>query len=161
VKTDTVAAFSGALRAVLEESGFQNVKIDDPVDRAGGAGRSVQVSVSVGIAGAVRGFLFLQAQLQAATEYAAMLSRQLGVTLENPDTFGPMHKAALAELINQISGRAMMLLAEIGLDADITPPTVVTGDSLDATFSDSLSFVDLGVHCRAGDLAVSIGYQPE
>ena len=89
MKKDTVDAFSGALRAVLEESGFKNVEIEDPVERAGGSSRPVQVSVSVGIAGAVRGFLFLQAQLQAATEYAAMLSQQLGVTLEEPGNVRP------------------------------------------------------------------------
>lgn len=136
-----------------------NVKIGDPVVRVSAPSVPFEVSVSVGMAGSLRGYMLLQSPLTAALAVANELSRLMDVPVENPTTFGPMQRAALAELANQISGRATMYLADLGLDTDITPPTVLIGDGVTMAVSDQVQFVDAAVHGPGGDLNLVVGLQ--
>lgn len=113
----------------------------------------------MGIAGMLKGFLFLLGAKSAAQAHAVLLSEKMGVPLDEPDGFGPMHKAALAELVNQVSGRATILLSDIGIDADITPPTIVTGGGISTSFAEGFSFVDFALQSGAGEMVVAVGYQ--
>ena len=155
---DTIGAFSTAIANVLDEIGFDGFIVEDPILREETTGRDHQVSISVGLAGAISGFLLLQTGMDVAIAHAVRLSRLLGVVIDDPDSLGPMHKAALSEFVNQVSGRAAMYLSEMGIDADITPPTVITGERVSAGFGESLQFVDVGVRGPDGDLNVAVGF---
>ena len=145
--------------AVLEESGIQNVTIDELVARDDAVRRPFEVSITVGVAGQVSGYMFLQAGMASASALAEEISRFFDVPVDEPGTFGPMHRAALAELANQISGRATMYLSDLGVDANITPPTVLTGDQLTMAVADHLEFHDAAVHGPTGDLNLVVGLQ--
>jgi len=152
-----VASISTALREVLTESGFQQLTVNEPVMRDGTeSSGTLQVSISVGLTGDVAGFLVLQGTVDVARRYAELLSLQMGVPIEGSDRFGEMHKAALAELINQIGGRATIRLSEVQLDTDITPPTIVIGDSVSAIFAAGMSGSDIEVRGPAGSLFLAV-----
>lgn len=125
---------------------------DTTADRAG-----FQVSVSVGVAGQIRGFMFIQSDLASALGIANALGAQLGVPIEDPTVLGPMQRAALAELTNQVSGRATMYLSELGVDANITPPTVLTGDTVSMAVAGNLEFYAFAIHSELGDLNLLLG----
>lgn len=159
MNTIIVDAFSGALEAVLRESGFERVRIrpeERPTDLSNA---TFEVSVSVGIAGGIKGFLLLLGKSTAARDHAVALSNYFGVQLDAPDDFGSMHKAALAELVNQISGRATMLLSDLGIDADITPPTIITGDDISTNIPSGLTLIELGIHSSVGEMTAMVEYQ--
>lgn len=53
------------------------------------------------------------------------------VMLQCPiSSFDELAVSALAELTNMISGNAAQYLSESGVECDITPPTVLTGDNI-------------------------------
>ena len=160
VNKQAVSAFPRAMIAVFEESGFTGLRIDDLAARLPDATPVFEVSVSVGVAGQLKGYMFLQASLEVATSVAREISRLMGIELDRPNEFGQMHRAALAELSNQVSGRAMMYLSEMGIDADITPPTVLTGTQVSMAVADGLQFHDTALHGDAGDLNLVVGLLP-
>lgn len=103
--------------------------------------------------------MFLQTDFPTALELARELSRALDVPIDNPDEFGPMHRAALAELANQVSGRATMYLSELGVEARITPPSVLTGTGVSLAVADGLQFYDLPVSSTIGTFDLVVGVQ--
>jgi CheY-specific phosphatase CheX len=160
VKKEVIFAFSRAIEAVLSESGITSMHIGPLTERPrGSTPRSFEVSISIGVAGALRGFMFLQADFLSAAELAREISFRLGVPLENPEIFGAMHKAALAELANQVSGRATMYLADLGLDTNITPPTILTGSGIMMGVSDQLEFHDARLSGPTSELNLVVGLQ--
>lgn len=160
MKKEVVFAFSRAIEAVLAESGVKNMHIGTPAERPRGSKpQSFEVSISIGVAGALRGFMFLQADFASAAELAREISLSLGVPLEDPEVFGTMHKAALAELANQVSGRATMYLADMGLDTNITPPTILTGSGIMMGVSDQVQFHDARLSGPTSELNLVVGLQ--
>ncbi|HKK47651.1 MAG TPA: chemotaxis protein CheX [Alkalispirochaeta sp.] len=157
----TVSSFTRALKAVFEESGVSSLQVGEIVPRESSTAPSqtFQVSVSVGIAGGIKGYMFLQLDTTTASALAQELSRSLGVPLDDPEEFGSMHRAALAELANQISGRATMYLSEAGVDARITPPSVMTGSGITLAVADGLRFYDTAVAGPGGTFALVVGLQ--
>ncbi|MFW5828365.1 MAG: chemotaxis protein CheX [Alkalispirochaeta sp.] len=157
----TVMSFARALNSVFEESGVSGLQVGEIIPRESNTApsRTFQVSVSVGLAGAIRGYMFLQSDTATASALARELANGLGVPLEEPEEFGQMHRAALAELANQISGRATMYLSEAGVDARITPPSVLTGSSITLAVADGLHFYDTSVSGPAGTFALVVGLQ--
>lgn len=158
MKANIVDAFSRALDAVLTESGFEGTQFSSPGNRSEKSDERFEVSISVGIAGGIKGFLYLLGGAAPARDYALTLSKFFGVELEDPSTFGPMHKAALAELVNQIAGRVTILLSEQGIDTDITPPTIITGDSITTALASGLTTTEIGIHSSAGAMTAVVEY---
>ncbi len=160
MNSKTVALFSTALREVLTESGFQQVVVDEPISwNTSDRTNTIQVSVSVGLTGDIAGFIMLQGTKAVAQRYAELLSLQMGVPIEDTGGFDEMHKAALAEFINQIGGRATIRLSEAQIDTDITPPTIVIGDSVSAVFAAGLAGSDIPVRGPAGNLFCTVLYR--
>ncbi|MFW5693725.1 MAG: chemotaxis protein CheX [Alkalispirochaeta sp.] len=157
----TVSSFTRAVHAVFTESGLSGIAVGDFVPRESNTAPSqtFQVSVSVGIAGGIRGYMFLQSNIAVASELARELSRVLDVPLDDADEFGPMHRAALAELANQISGRATIYLSERGIDARITPPSVLTGSTVTLAVADGLHFYDATISGTMGTFTLVVGLQ--
>jgi CheY-specific phosphatase CheX len=85
----------------------------------------------VGLVGDLKGHLVLHFEHDAAVDFVGQLSGHLGMAGENPQDV-QYRKSALAEISNQIGGKATVLLAESGLDCMITPPTVLSGNSMQA-----------------------------
>lgn len=151
-----VTAFSRAVVAILEESGIDGVQVGTATERNSNQ-KGFEVSISVGIAGQLHGFMFLEASRASATNQATQLGTALGVPLENPTEFGPMHKAVLSELANQVSGRASMYLSDLGVEVFITPPTVVTGRSVHMAISDHLDVHEVPITAPAVSWSLVVG----
>ena len=64
-----------------------------------------------------------------------ILADYVGIEIKD-DQFGEFHKSTFSEIANQICGRTTIHLSEIGLDSDITPPSIIIGSSIYSSISD-------------------------
>lgn len=157
MKNEVVTTFSQALTSVLDESGFTGIRAEAPVLRDGGPQPPADVSVSIGVTGEIRGYVLIVSTTATAIALTTELGRLMGIELDEPTALGEMHRAALAELANQVSGRATIYLSEIGIDSNITPPTIVTGEAVAVHLPAGLTFHDTAVHAPAGQFTLSVG----
>jgi chemotaxis protein CheX len=117
--------FSKALQEVFNEVGVSETSVV-PMDSSQ---NQFELVSSLGITGDIQGYLILKAELRSAKRFVEIMTSHMGMDLEE-EGFGTIHKAAIAEITNQISGRATMLLSDEGFDCSITPPTIVTGSNI-------------------------------
>lgn len=116
--------FIEALRQILTETDIA-VEGFDP----GPGGSDDQVVASVGLTGDVRGMLMLSTDARSAITIARAMTGGAAVPLAG-DRFTEIHLAAMAELANQVSGRAITMLSKRQLRCDITPPAVIAAQGM-------------------------------
>jgi chemotaxis protein CheX len=88
-----------------------------------------ELTSSLGITGALRGYFVLQAEIPTARSLVSGMASRLGVTFDEID-FGPFHRATIGEIVNQIAGKAIVKLEACGLNCMITPPTLFIGQGI-------------------------------
>jgi len=153
VNSSVTSAIADSISQVVEETGFTDFTVlpEQEIDH------SYNISISIGLAGKLQGFLFYRALKQDAIGLAGHLATLMGIDLESNGELTSMHKAALSELANQISGRATILLSHKGIDTDITPPTIITGDSISFGISEQLLFHGFILDSPQGSLHILAG----
>ncbi|MCK4541902.1 MAG: chemotaxis protein CheX [Spirochaetales bacterium] len=120
-----LSVFSKACEEVFREIGFYDLNITDADVLANGA----EVVANVGLTGGIHGYLLISSDKDSIINFISRMLQNMGMDSEEED-FGQFHREALGEVLNQISGRSMMKLAEQGIDCDITPPTIITGNRI-------------------------------
>lgn len=81
--------------------------------------------IMIGVVGGIRGQVCLELSLNTAEKIVSTMME--GITVSDMDEVG---KSAIAELGNMIMGNACTIFSKNRLNIDITPPTVLTGDSI-------------------------------
>jgi chemotaxis protein CheX len=109
-----------------------------------------QVSIVIGVTGAIEGQAVYGMSLVTATRIAAAMSGTLEMT------FNEMAASAIAELGNMISGHATTLLAEGGHNCDITPPTIIKGRDIELCMSTPALVVPLYIDCGKIEINVAL-----
>ena len=110
-----------------------------------------EVTVYLSFVGPVRGMLLLGMSLATAR---AMASTMVGEPLEELTEMG---LSALAELGNLIAGGSCIELEKLGLNADITPPTVMIGSRTRiSTLGVSRFVIPLATRCGSVSLHVAM-----
>jgi chemotaxis protein CheX len=116
-------------------SSFENALLDifrensipvNGLSTAGDAEETLQVVSTMGISGDVRGNIVFGCSLASASALVDTLFRASDI-VPRDKSFGDLHKAAIGEFANQITGRALMHLSLKDVDCNMTPPTVLTG----------------------------------
>lgn len=130
VSNDALECFNKSLKEVMNESGFHEAIVDTTGDEL-----DYSVLTTIGFTGRVHGYLMLQSDLNSANNFVKILASYIGMD-EIDDKFGDFHKSTFCEIVNQISGRTTIHLADIGLDSDITPPSIIVGSSIYSSISD-------------------------
>lgn len=87
--------------------------------------RSEDIIIMVGLTGKIRG----QANFSMKKEFGLKLASNMmmGMPVTELDD---MSKSAIAELANMIMGNAATLLYNRGIQIDITPPSLLTGENI-------------------------------
>jgi CheY-specific phosphatase CheX len=127
--------FQDAAQSVLEEIGFQDISIRQTDIQTQNDTKTWEIVSMVGLVGALRGHLVLHFPLHSSQPFVVSLSKYLGMDKEDHSL--QYIKSALAEVANQISGKATALLSEEGLDCMITPPTILSGTALSLVLPES------------------------
>lgn len=93
-----------------------------PIRLETGVYQTAEISVMIGVAGAVRGAIIIGLSRATALHFAATM---LGCPADEVE---PLADSGMAEIANCIAGRSCALLADRGISADITTPTVLIGN---------------------------------
>ncbi len=128
MKTSIYAFFSQATGLVLSEIGFSGIGMAESRNSSGG---DCDLLAAIGLTGGLKGHFIVSFDTNSADAFVACLYDYLGLDREELAD-QRFRKSALAEIANQIGGRASALLAESGIDCMITPPTVISGQGVDA-----------------------------
>jgi chemotaxis protein CheX len=145
-------ALEEAVRQVFQETGI-DIEGAEP---GNSLGTDAQVIATVGLTGDLQGILMLSTDATAAARIVqAMLG---GLRVETiVDRMSPLQLAAIAEICNQVAGRAITLLSERGLRCDITPPAVVAASQMQSLVPDLAESFHQTLRGPFGRLAVFLG----
>ncbi|RLD33124.1 MAG: chemotaxis protein CheX [Bacteroidetes bacterium] len=117
--------FIKAAEEIFIEIGFSNLKIN----KSNNNNPKFDIIANIGITGEISGFLLIRSDMKSCMAFVNKMLENMG--MENDESeFGQFHKEAFGEILNQISGRAVMLLEAEGIDSDITPPTILKGSNI-------------------------------
>ncbi len=148
-----VSVFSEALSQIFEETG---IKIIDIEDSELPSTRKNEVITSIGFTGKIKGTFILISTEKVAKKISDKMLSNMQISA-NPKKFGPMNRAAIGEIANQISGRAMTILSTNNIECDITPPTMLTGNNIRIINTDTGVYRSKMVKIEGGILYIVIG----
>ncbi|MCK5200427.1 MAG: chemotaxis protein CheX, partial [Spirochaetales bacterium] len=112
--------FIEAAEEIFREIGFSALIIKDVNSKE----EKYELVANIGITGDISGFLLIRSDLESNMRFINKMLTNMGMEAEESD-FGKFHKEAFGEILNQISGRATMLLESSGINCEITPPTIL------------------------------------
>ncbi len=154
MKTDTLKLFEEATQQVFTEIGFTELVSNEPSS----IDTPPEIVATVGLTGALQGYLSLSTSTKCGQAFVHRMFQNLEIEVDEKD-FGQFHQEALAEIVNQITGRSTTLLEQDNLSCDITPPTIVVGTDLFFNLSQlSYSFIRI-ISGEFGSMTLFVGIQ--
>ncbi len=127
--------FTESIKAIFTETGLKIESIKNiPIPK----GEHDQVVTSIGITGEIKGNFILLINKKNAKKISDLMLSNMNIAT-SPD-FSSLHEAAIGEMANQISGRAITILSERKINSDITPPTMLMGDNIKFLSSEFTEF---------------------
>ncbi|MGO9308499.1 MAG: chemotaxis protein CheX [Spirochaetia bacterium] len=154
VRQEILEAFVEAVRQVLRETDIPVASVED----RDAFGSDAQVITSVGLTGDLRGIFMLRTDLSGAAAIVKAMTGGLRLRITH-DRLSEIHLAAIGEISNQIAGRAITLLGDIGLHCDITPPAVLAAPQLQSLVPDLSETFRRTVQGAFGRLTIFLGIQ--
>lgn len=130
----------------------------DSVDPGDAFGSDAQVITSVGLTGDLRGIFMLRTDLTGAAGILKAMTGRIRLHITN-DRLNEIQLAAIAEISNQIAGRAITLLSGLDLHCDITPPAVLAAPQLQSLVPDLSETLRQTVRGPFGRLTIFLGFQ--
>ena len=152
METKIIDALTAAILEVLTEIGFKDLSISEGNFK----NMDAEIVANIGITGDMQGFLILSAKLGNAIEFVKLMLSYMEMENEEED-FGPFHREAFGEILNQISGRCTIKLSEKGIDSDISPPTIITGKEIHMDLQSVLTSFDKTVNGDFGEIGFLLG----
>jgi CheY-specific phosphatase CheX len=149
-----IESFAAAAGEVLGEIGLEVARVVAPSGPAPAADEQTAFVATVGILGDARGSLLLRLDRPSAVGVVAAMYRSVGMEHRRP---AEVAEADIAELANQICGRAVTILSREGVECDITPPAVITGHDLQSSLPASVGLSERRVEGSFGSLVILVG----
>ena len=154
MKNEYLDIFPLALTEVFQEIGFDSIEVEDSADPFHS---NVEIIATVGITGALQGYMMLSASLDSARQFVDKMLQNIGMEIEESG-FGQFHKEAIGEMVNQFSGRSVMKLHEISKkDCNITPPTIITGNNVYADMTNLEARTSKIIQGEFGSVEIFVG----
>jgi CheY-specific phosphatase CheX len=154
VGREILDVFIDAVRQVLGET---DIAIDS-VDSDDAQEMEDQVITSVGLIGDLKGVFMLCTDTPSAASILKAMAGGVRIVVRD-DTLNDVQMAAIGELANQISGRAITILNENELSCDITSPTVVSATQLHSRVPDAAVSFRRTIRGPFGRLTLYLGMQ--
>jgi chemotaxis protein CheX len=154
VQRKILEAFIEAVQQVFIELDI----VIDSVGTSADAGTDDQVITSVGLTGDLKGIFMIHTDMTSAAGLLRAMTGGVRLNAE-PERLSEIQMAALGELSNQVSGRAMTLLSEMDLHCDITPPAVLAAEKLTSLVPDLAASFRRSIRGSFGHLTIFIGIQ--
>jgi CheY-specific phosphatase CheX len=152
METQIYDSFCDATTQVLTEIGFTSIKLV----KADRLLEDRDFMVTIGLTGDLIGFFILETAAESALIFLEKMFKNLGVIIEE-EGFGKMHKEALAEVVNQVAGRSLMVLSKKKIECSISPPTILSGENLVSSIPMLTKFFRTHIHGNFGKIGLYIG----
>lgn len=131
MNVEYVNPFIESFTTVMPQLGFQNVKKGKlSILNKEFVGNGVVIIV--GIVGAVKGNVVYSLDLENAMKIASIM--MMGMPISE---FDEMPQSAISELTNMLTANAATAFSNIGIDIDISTPTLLHGKNISVTMSAS------------------------
>jgi chemotaxis protein CheX len=149
-----VESFAAAAKEIFREIGLDVSRSGSGTGPAPSTEARLIYVATVGILGDARGSLLLRLDRFTAQNIVAAMYRSMGLADRQPPDIA---EGAIAEIANQICGRAVTILSRKSVDCDITPPAVISGTELTSSLPGSVSLSYRFVEGAFGSLFISLG----
>ena len=130
-----LSPFVEAVASVLPQMGFQSISRSG-LKMTKGTVQSNGVLVNIGLIGMLSGNVIYNINSDSAKNIASKM--MMGMPVEQ---FDAMAQSAICELGNLLAANAAIALEGQGVQIDISPPTLIIGDSFVATDQDTKNIV--------------------
>ena len=150
--SSNISLISKACEEVFSENGLSSITTDSkgvPFD-------NTNITATIGVTGDIHGHLILYARLETAEDLVEEIFANMGMEQKVPHT-DPMFKETFAELLNQLGGRSTIKLSEIGVDTDITPPTILKGNNIYVSTNSYSSTAIIKISGNFGSIGLFVG----
>ena len=154
VRHQIFEAFAEAVRQVCHDTDL----IVDSVEPGDAFGSDAQVITSVGITGDLRGIFMLRTDMEGAAGILKAMTGGIRLTIAN-ERLTEIQLAAIGEFANQVAGRAVTLLTDLGVVCDITPPAVLAAPQLQSLGPDLAETFRQTVNGSFGRITIFLGFQ--
>jgi Predicted inhibitor of MCP methylation, homolog of CheC len=141
--------FLDSLIKVLEQFGIFNADIGD-MEKKERMQVTLDVTAVVGLVGDIKGNVAYSFSQETAKKLIA--SMMPGMAVEEFDT---MARSAVGELSNMTTGKASIVLSDMGVNIDISPPSIIVGEEIYFIISPVQS-IAVNVNTPAGRIEVNI-----
>ena len=152
MQQEILEVFAEAVRQVFLET---DIAIHT-VGAVGEAEAEVNVITSVGLTGDLKGIFMISTDSASAASILRAMTGGVRIPMQN-DRMSEIQMAAMGELTNQISGRAITLLFDRHLRCDITPPAVMAARQLQSLVPDLAVSCSLAISGPFGRLTLFLG----
>lgn len=151
---ETLQLFEDATLQVFTEIGFSQLSTETPA-----ASRPPHnIVATVGITGTLLGYISLSTTAECGHAFVQRMFENLHLDIDEQN-FGQFHQEAMAEVVNQITGRSTTLLEQSSIDCDITPPTIVVGQDLYFNLSRLTESLHRVIRGDFGSITLFVGIQ--
>jgi chemotaxis protein CheX len=141
--------FLEALIKVLEQFGISNMDIGK-MEKKERTQVTLDVTAIVGLVGDVKGNVAYSLSRETAKEILSAMMP--GMVVEE---FDSMARSAIGELSNMTTGKASILLSNMGVNIDISPPSIIVGEEIYFIISPVQS-IAVDINTPAGRIEVNI-----
>jgi len=145
--------FFTATEAVLTEYGIPDIQLNPLTSNS-----TYDIFTSIGFTGDCKGIIALQFCFSDADSFVQYILDRNGLKV-SPEDFIVFRNSTVGELGNQIAGRTMQILSEIGVNGNITPPTIISGNEISADFTAANLVQHKSVDCSLGSFCLSVGFR--
>ncbi|MBN1409748.1 MAG: chemotaxis protein CheX [Spirochaetales bacterium] len=145
--------FNDSVQTVFKDMGLGEIKIVD-----GSFNRENQVVITIGIAGALRGNLIFRTNLSTAFSIVHAMLKKMNMSAQNKE-FDKLHKGSMCEIANMIAARSVNAFSERGVECNITPPTIITGESVTTSMLTIQKCFQMGFEGSFGRIFIFLGLE--
>lgn len=111
------------------------------------------LTTTIGLSGNVRGNIALSMPYDTAKKIASIMMMGMEIT-----EIDEMSVSALGEMTNMICGQVLMELSSQNLSINVTPPTIIHGDEMEAYISQVETIV-VDISFSIGSIELNIGLE--
>ena len=141
--------FLEALTKVLDQFGVSNIDIGK-LEKKERMQVTFDVTAVVGLVGDIKGNVAYSLSQETAKKIIATMMPGRPVT-----DFDVLARSAIGELSNMVTGRASILLSNMGVNIDISPPSIIVGEEIVFIISPVQS-IAVNMDTPAGRIEVNI-----
>ncbi|HBF38152.1 MAG TPA: chemotaxis protein CheX [Firmicutes bacterium] len=149
MNTTYINPFLEALIKVLEQFGITGVEIGN-MEKKERTQVTLDVTAIVGLVGDIKGNVAYSFSQETAKKLISAMAPGMPV-----DEFNMMVLSAIGELSNMTTGKASILLSDIGVNIDISPPSIIVAEEIYFIISPVQS-IAININTPAGRIEVNI-----